>query len=308
MYFYQAYGLIFQSVIPLPELITTTEIQADIEIKFGKVDRSLMEVNRLGTYLYTTPTEISFFWKEVGAITVRNGKEIIIDPLPEVEERLLRLPILGIAFAVILHQRGFLPLHASAVEINGGAAVFTAGRGWGKSTLAATLYGKGYHLISDDLVAIDVTNYEVPMVIPGFPQLKLLPEAAASALGDDPNTLPPLATGYEKRSRRNIERFSPNPIPLRAIYKLGKGTAPALKILSTQEAVQELIGNTYTLSGVPQLVQGKAGASYFHQCMSVLKQVPLYRLERPQVLELVPEIAKLVEQVHLENEPQLTQV
>lgn len=301
MYFYRAYDLVFQSVIPFPELITSTETKADIRIEFGKVDCSLMQINPIGTQSYFTPTEVSFFWKEVGGILVREGKEIVLDPLPEVEENLLRLPILGIAFAVILHQRGLIPLHASSIEINGGGAVFTAGRGWGKSTLAATLYGKGYSLISDDLVAIDVTNYEVPMVIPGFPQLKLLPESAAFALGVDPETLPPLAKGYEKRARRNVERFSPNPVPLQAIYKLAKGAAPALKTLNPQEATLELIGNTYTLSGIPQLVQGQASASYFAKCMKVLQQVPFYRLERPQSLELVSEIAKLVEQVHFEE-------
>jgi hypothetical protein len=295
MNFYQAYGLNIQSELAFPEMIPISATKPDVVIKFGQVDRSLMKVNRLGTYLHATPEKVAFFWKEVGSIEVSQGKEIILDPLPDVEERLLRLPILGIVLGVIVHQRGFLALHASAIAINGSAAIFIAGRGWGKSTLAATLYGRGHYLISDDLVTVDINGSGIPMVLPGFPQLKLLPEAAAFALGDDPYTLPPLAKGYEKRSRRNIERFPQDPLPLRGIYQLDKGDSPALKLLSPQEALVQLIGNSYIARASTPLLEGLGGTAHFHRCMSVLKQVAIYRLERPQVLELVPEIAKLVE-------------
>lgn len=295
MYFYKAYGLHIHSVIPLPELVTAAQANPDVIIKFGQVDRSLMQVYREVMYLHTTPEEVHFAWDEVGAISVRHGKEIIIDPLPNVEERLLRLPLFGMVFSVILHQRGFMALHASAVEINGGAAIFLGGKGWGKSTLAATLYGRGHNLIADDLVAVDVSNTGSPTIIPGFPLLKLLPEAAAFALGDDPETLPRIAEGFEKRARQDINRFSQRPIPLKGIYRLAEGSIPALKPLEPQQATAELISNSFIALCAHTLLTGKGGALHLHQCTSLVKSVPAYRLERPQSLELVPEMAKLVE-------------
>jgi hypothetical protein len=295
MYLYQAYGLTIHSELALPELVPSTTEEIDVSIRFGRVDRSTMKVNRLGTYLNVTPQEVAFFWDGVGGMLVRDGKEVIIDPLPGVEERLLRLPILGIIFSVILHHRGFLVLHASAVEVNGGAAVFLGGRGWGKSTLAATLYGRGHRPISDDLVAIDLHSEKMPVVIPGFPQFKLLPDAAAQALGDDPDTLPRLAYGYEKRSRRVLDRFSPQPLPLRGIYQLALGPVPALKPLGVKDATIQLIGNSYIARGTHQLLKDCGGVRHLQQCATTIAHVPIYRLERPQSLDIVPAIADLVE-------------
>ena len=307
MYFYEAYGLSIHSALPLPELVSAAETEADVVIQFGKVDRSLLKITRFGSYFYMTAEEVYFFWDEVGAFLIRNGKEIVIDPFSGVEERLLRLPLLGAVLAVLLHQRGFLTLHASAVAINGGAVVFLGGRGWGKSTLAATLYARGHHLIADDLVGLDVGGTRHPMVLPGFPQLKLLPEAAASALGDDPETLPRLAIGYEKRARRGIDRFSHKPLPLKGIYELSKGPAIEIKPLQPQEAIMQVIANSYIARAANQLLQGVGTSSHFLQCTSLINNVPVYRIERPQSLALVPAVAQLVEE-HLAYDMHLAMV
>lgn len=296
MYYYNAYGLNICSAIYLPELIQIEETKADVVIHFNKIDRSLLKPFRWGINLHITQEEVTFFWDEVGAMLVRDGKEIIIDPLPDVEESLIHLPLLGMVFAVMLHQRGFLTLHASAAEINGGAAIFLGGSGWGKSTLAATLYSRGHQLISDDLVAINFDNMGNLIIIPAFPQLKLLPEAAAFALGDNPETLPRLAKDYEKRARRGINRFSQKPVPIKGIYQLAKGSELALKPLNPQQATMQLIANSFVGRCASPLLEAESGISHFHKCMSLIKHVPIYRLERPQSLELVSAIAELIEE------------
>jgi hypothetical protein len=296
MYFYSAYGLKIQAALHLPELVPIAPTSPDLTIKFGAVDRTPMKNYYEGMDLYTTADFAAFFWEEVGSISIRAGREVIIDPYPGVEERLLRLPLLGIAFSVVLHQRGFFELHGSAIEIDGSAAVFMAGKGWGKSTLAAMLYSRGHHLISDDLIAIRFEPSGQPVVIPAFPQLKLLPEAAAFALGDDPETLPPLATGYEKRARLGIDRFSQTPVPLKGIYQLDKGETIALKPLNPQEATVQIIANSFIARCASTLLEGDAKIKHFQDCMRLIQQVPIYRLERPQDLSLVPTIAQRVEQ------------
>jgi hypothetical protein len=65
--------------------------------------------------------------------------------------------------------------------------------------MAATLYGRGHSLVSDDMLAIQIDGDNGPMAIPGFPNFKIWPEAATAALGDDPENLPRLIEGYEKR-------------------------------------------------------------------------------------------------------------
>src|SRR3989454_2089338 len=51
----------------------------------------------------------------------REGREIVVEPAPGVDAGTLRLFLLGPVRAVLLHQRGFLVLHASAVVLDGGA-------------------------------------------------------------------------------------------------------------------------------------------------------------------------------------------
>ncbi len=296
MHFYKAYGLHLKSELSFPELLATEKSSVDVVIRLGGIDRSRFTQTDLGISRYFATDEVSYYWEDVGAFTVRHGTEIILDPDPHVEECLLHLPILGILLAVILYQRGFLVLHGSAVAIDGKAAVFIASKGWGKSTLAATLYGRGHYLVTDDVVVLESNTREHPRVFPSFPQLKLLPEAAAFALGDCPDELPRLASGYEKRSRRNIERFIEAPLPLGAVYQLAKGQEVLAHTLELQEALKQLITHTYFAQGSYQLLQGQAGAVHLQQCMDIIRNVPIYRLERPHHLELVAAMAQLVEE------------
>ena len=85
------------------------------------------------------PGLVRFRWPGVGACEVRDGREIAVDPAPGVDADLLSTYLLGPALGVLLHQRGGLVLHASAVTVGGGCVAFLADAGWGKSTLAATL-------------------------------------------------------------------------------------------------------------------------------------------------------------------------
>ena len=57
--------------------------------------------------------------------------------------------------ALLRHLRGQLSLHASAVSIEGRAAVFIGASGSGKSTFAAYLGGRGYAMLADDVAHID---------------------------------------------------------------------------------------------------------------------------------------------------------
>jgi energy-coupling factor transporter ATP-binding protein EcfA2 len=62
--------------------------------------------------------------------------------------------------AVLWHQRGLLPLHASVVVINGRAVALCSPAAAGKSTLAAVLAGQGYHVIADNICVVDVHGNE----------------------------------------------------------------------------------------------------------------------------------------------------
>jgi hypothetical protein len=294
VYRYRAYSLGIHSDIPLPELMASAAAPRKVVVRLDRVDSSPPEDGSLESWFRMTPEGSLLFWRRLGAFLVRRGKEIIVDPLPEVDERLIRLPLLGTVFAVLLHQRRLLVLHGSAVSVDGGAAVFLGNKGWGKSTTAAALYSRGHHLVADDLIALEVDR-EGCNVLPGFPVFKLWPDAAASSLGEDPERLPLLASGYEKRARRITDRFVSSPVPVRCVYVLSTGAAPEIRHLKPQQAARHLIEHSYVARFGDQLLRDSAATRHLSQCANVSARVPICGLERPNSLMGLNALAQLVE-------------
>ncbi|MGE3267918.1 MAG: serine kinase [Chloroflexota bacterium] len=295
MHRYRAYGLALHSEIPLPELSPGSSDQPDITIRIGAVSREPAPTDPATFAYYASPDEVCFHWEIVGAFQVRAGREIIVQPVAGVEDALLRLPLLGSVFGVCLHQRGLLVLHASAIDIHGSASIFLGTKGQGKSTTAATLYGRGHPLLADDIVALDMAQPERPCVLPGFPQLKLFDDAAASSLGDDPAQLPRLASVIEKRARRAPDGFPTEPLPPNALYVLADGPALAIDRLSPQDAICELLGSTIAGRFGRALLDGIDAVTHFQRCVNLLRCAPLYRLSRPRDLALLGGVADAVE-------------
>ena len=289
MFSYVAYTLGIHSALPLPELVAREEA-ADVVVRFGRVDRPLPKVKAGEVCFRTTAEEVTLFWEDVGAFSVRGGREIIVDPLPGVEERVLRLCILGPAFGVLLRQRGRLVLHASAVDVAGGAVAFLGKTGWGKSTMAAALHARGCYVVADDVTAVSADE-DSTVVFPAFPQLKLWPDAAV-AVGDVPDMLPRLSSNLEKRARRTILGFSPGPLPLRCVYVLAFGETQRIETLGPQEALVELVRHSYGAG----LLQTVGASSHFLQCASIVNNVTIRRLSRPESLSALSDLAQLVEE------------
>jgi hypothetical protein len=298
MFSYFAYGLGIHSVLPLPELVTS-EVAADVVVRLGKVERSATTLDARGCGFWATTDEACHFVEEAGAFLARGGREIIVEPAPNAEARVLRLAILGPTLGLLLHQREFFIVHASAVEVAGTAVAFMGGAGWGKSTLAAVMHGRGHGVVADDITAIDVGT-GCPMVSPGFPQLKLWPDALDS-LGEVSETLPRLHPLFEKRAHRIVQEFSRSPLPLRCIYVLARGADAAIEPLPAQEALLELVRHWYGARFGMELLRPLGVASVFSQCAQLANTVPVYRLRRPPSLATLADVAGLLE-VHLERD------
>ena len=294
VHIYSAYDLSIHSALPLPELTPAADAKADVIIRTEKLRRPESADAGAEESFHFAGKEACLFWDNVGTFLVRDGNEIIVDPLPEADERLIRLPLLGAVLSVLLHQRGQLVLHASAVTVDSEAVVFMGGKGLGKSTTAAAMYAQGHCLLADDTVAISLDDQARSIVKPGFPQMKLWPEAAASSLGDDPDELPRLASGCDKRVRRVLDRFTQRAVPLRCIYALSPGPTLEVKRVDSQEALLRIIANSYASRFGKQLLRGAEAVSHLSQCADLASRIPVYRLNRPDSLGLLPAITELI--------------
>jgi len=206
----------------------------------------------------------------------------------------LRLSLLGPVLALILHQRGLLVIHASVVARGDGAIAFLGKSGWGKSTIAAALHAKGYDLVTDDVAAIQIDQAE-PSVLPGFPQVKLWPQAA-TLLGEIPERLPLLHPNFDKRGWRAERGFSLAPRRLERIYALAAGPAPAIERLEPREACFELLGHWYGHRFGGGLLQDGSAALHLRQCAALAGQVSMHRLVRSGGSTTLLHLADLVDE------------
>lgn len=305
MHSYHAYGLGFHSAFTLPELTARAEHKADVTIRAGAVRKLAAEAGLCPEQsFHITQTGTYLFFSQIGAFLVRGGHEIIVEPLPSIEERLVRLPLLGAVLAVLLHQRGKFVLHASAVALDGRGIAFIGEKGSGKSTMAAALYGRGHELLADDVVAIDLEiGCSPPMVLSGFPQLRLYPDAVSAALRENPEDLPEIAMNLGKRSRRVEEYFAARTLPLAAIYALGEASELRIKQLNPQEAITALIANSYMARFGRQWLPSGTAASNLRQCASVANQTTVGLIERPRDLASLASVAQAIEEQTLASYP-----
>ncbi|MCG6136154.1 MAG: hypothetical protein MET45_16135 [Nostoc sp. LLA-1] len=283
MKFYKAFNLYIASEIPLPELIESAG-KPDVIVRLGKLDDTTAKECDLGNNFQGTVAE-------VGRFLIYQGQEIVIDPIPGVDESLLRTILLGPILCVLLRQRGLLVLHASAVRINNQAVAFMGGSGWGKSTLATAFHTKGYDVLTDDVMPIQI-GIGQPLVFPAYPQFKLWPEAATS-LGEDINSLSPIFPNGPKLSYKVSQGFQQTPLPLQKIYVLGKGERHEITQIQPQQAFVELIRHTRAIT---LITDPEFQASHLRLCTELVKNVGFCHFIRKPSLADLPELVKLVEE------------
>lgn len=302
VYAYMAYGLCIHSDLRLPELERSKPVHldnaasADLRIRLGTVEQPLPASDETGHGLRATADEVCYTVKGLGTFLVREGCEIIVDPAPDIHPAHLQLYLLGPVLGVALHQRGLLLLHGSAVAANGGAIAFLANSGAGKSTMAAALYARGYRLMTDDVVALDISDSGESVVRPGLPQIKLCSKSAMT-IGYDPESLPFL-DAQDVRLRHECaatDGFLDTPLPLRRIYVPANDTYQAVERLSPQAAFLELARHAYP-DFVTRLETSSPGALRFHQRVKLANSVPVCCLKRQFSLSALPELVGLIEE------------
>ncbi|MBE7679633.1 MULTISPECIES: aldolase [Paenibacillus] len=175
---YEAYGLRWLSQFQMPELQivqNSSQDAGDIDVHIQSADlTTLWEAWDVGNENFVSRDGSLFFRiEDAGIFLIEQGRRIIVNPKQDADEKKVRLFILGTCMAVIMMQRGILPLHGSAVVIDGWAYAFVGHSGAGKSTLSAALASRGYPLLTDDVVALTWDAGGRAIVSPGYPQQKL---------------------------------------------------------------------------------------------------------------------------------------
>jgi hypothetical protein len=239
------------------------------------------------------PGRLLLLVEGVAKFLIAGGREITIECAPGADDDAVRLFLLGSAMGALLLQRGLLPLHGSAVGVNGGGVIFVGPSGHGKSTLAAALNHRGYPILADDVCVLDFDEDGLPRLVPSYPQLKLWADAV-DRLGYTAASLRRIRPEIEKHGLPVTRDFCRQALLPRRIYILGLTKSSELEITAIKgmEKLKVLIENTYRVRFLQGLGQKEA---HFKRCTALAGRVEIHRILRPEGRFVLDELVARLE-------------
>jgi hypothetical protein len=290
LYFYNCFGLNIKSQIYFPELPPGKK-DFNAVIRFDKEKNFPIEgLKEDSNIIKYSSKDISFIFDNKPLFRVKNGNEIIINSDFKIEDILLRSLLLGQGMGILLHQKGFLVLHGSAVKMGYNAIGFLGDSGEGKSTITAALNIKGYPLITDDVLVIDFDKNNKPVLLPSFPRIKLWDDVI-DHLTEGKEFFPKIHPKFQKYSYNIDKNFFQNKLPLKTVYIIEKSEKNVITpIKSQQEALIELIKNAYMIF----LFNAKEKTKNFILSARTINNIDVKRLKRSNSLEDIEELLNIL--------------
>ncbi|MBT2679842.1 aldolase [Bacillus sp. ISL-35] len=291
---YRGFNFVFLSEIALPELqvVNGIEEKADILIELADLKDEWNELAKSKRYYNVTGEKIWFYIPYTAIYCVCGGRKIIVSPMDGSHEEKIRLYILGSCMGALLMQRKILPLHGSAVAIDGKAYAIVGDSGAGKSTLASALLSRGYQLLSDDIIPLSILKENIPVVTPTYPQQKLWRESL-NAMGNMNNEYQPIFDRQEKFAVPVSTQFSSQSIPLAGIFELIKTDTDEVKKfpISGLRSLHILFYHTYRNFLIDE---AKLREWHFGVTANIANRIPVFQLCRPSSKFTAHELATLV--------------
>lgn len=291
-YHYSAFGLEIESELACPELLPHDR-GGDLRIQFGDVPESLPHAKVVGEDFQLAGDRFLFKIPAIAGYLINEGREIIIAPSPGADITLVRLYLLGSVMGILLHLRGLLPLHASAIEYRGRGIAFLGASGHGKSTLAQALRQRGYRILADDICAVALDRQEPPRILPGYSNLKLPRDSARMLETRIPRNV--FAIAEEAKYSLPLERdYHSEALPLERAYLLEPSPVSHCHIreLRGSRKLMPLIYNTYRARVLPAMGLRDA---HFARCIALSRQCRVGRVTRPLEPFLLDELVSVLE-------------
>ena len=193
----------------------------------------------------------------------------------------------------LLRRRGLLCLHAAVVALGAGVVAIAGVKGAGKSTTTLALLQRGGRLFADDMAALSAGPSGLE-AWPGPGRLHLRPDVAATLVGV-PETLPLAVSVFDKRLAP-VEAPGDAAAPLRGVFLLEERAperqAPALERVPPAEALALLASHR----SAPHFPMSREDAvREFVHLGKLVSTTPVWRLQRSDRLEQLPQICALIE-------------
>ncbi|HEY1607247.1 MAG TPA: hypothetical protein VGF77_16790 [Allosphingosinicella sp.] len=278
---YRACGLSIASDISLPGLLAgNVAAGTDLVVEAASLPDALTDdVVLRGPNWQRTREALLLRVPGVGRFRVLGAATIQYQPEDDQRPEDLTAFLTGSMLGILLHLRGDVVIHASAVLVGDSAILFCGASGAGKSTLAAALGERGYPMLSDDLSVLRPSTEGVLRVAPDGRCHKLW-ERSLGGLGL-----------HEQRGdgvRHQINKYyvppriaATEPAPIAALYELQEqrvDDAFGLEPLSLPDAGHVIRANAFRARMMWRLGQKH---EYFRCAAQIGRQGRMATLRRP---------------------------
>jgi hypothetical protein len=234
-----------------------------------------------GRFVFQHTTERSLISiNEVADFEISEGRQIRVWPAAGATQKDIEMFLFGPAWATLCHQRGLLPLHASAIVTGLGITAFIGRSGAGKSTTAALFNSLGHEVIADDILPVSFDHNSMPGAWPYLRRLKLdrdpisqlafTPMEIVSEIFDTESYfVRPQRTGDDRW--RRLER----------LYLLENDMTDSrvqIEQITGADAVRALVDHTYHFN----FIRGtRTFGDHLAFCTRLVSKIAIYRVRRP---------------------------
>lgn len=299
LYQYRLYGIAIKSHWPLPcaESSEATPYAVElVEVPSAFFAEAALEVAAQPTTTdwyreaHLTDGSIYLRWAGLSEFLISaDGSRIAACPVGDVAYEALMTYLLGQVLSFALLKKGFDPLHATALLVDGGVVGFLGDSGYGKSSLAAAFLQAGYPIVTDDLLVVEKQECGLS-VYPGIPRIKLFPEIAHAFLGSGVMGTPMNPLTHKLVIPLDRPHSHQDVAPLKALYVLtrpsthAKGARVTIKPLSRRQSFLALLKNAFNSFVVdPWRLQRQ-----FDLNTQIVSSIPIKMLSYPRTIAAAP--------------------
>lgn len=297
MNYYFAYGLSIATEIDFPELFAIAPTDTpQVSVRIGKIPiQFVKKVQDSKTNLFISPDEYYLRIDDTAAYYAINGNEVIIEPTTDADLKSVRLFFLSNTMAAILYQREYIPMHASAIYVDGGIALFLGDSGAGKSTTVASLQTKGHRIFSDD-ICVPIQEQGVLKAFAAYPMMKLWKDTFSKIDIGEYNEEDRIRPQIEKYSKFFNESFDTRALPIKKIFILEKLDSSASFQSEPIKGISAFKYLRYQAYRLPYIKPMGIQQTYFNLLSSLLNNVPLVLISRPDKQNTINEVIQLIEE------------
>lgn len=300
-YFYKIYDLILRSEIMFDEyeeIKVHSDIKYDFEILYGVETYDIIRKKQRGINQNFSLSYIWFYADNIATYQIIEGKKILVTKDKDCDHETVKAYLIGTCMGYILFQKNILAIHGAVVANKDKASIIIGDSGSGKSTISMYLQNKGYCFLSDDIARIFYVDKLC--VSSGYPGQRLCEDTMAEL---DFNIKQYRKVHLPNKNKFLIpikENFIDNRIEARFIFEITTKSSGEIEFFHVEgkEKLNVVLNNIY---GINRLKFLKMDSNYFKSCISLAREITVYKIVRPINKNTLRDEANFIDKVYRLN-------